>query len=67
MSSDLHETTPPSPREVRTVFAGLMLALALASLDQNIVGVALPQIVSELGGLHHLSWVVRYAHQFRMQ
>jgi hypothetical protein len=35
-----------------------MLALALASLDQNIVGVALPQIVSELGGLHHLSWVV---------
>jgi len=40
------------------VFAGLMLALALAALDQNIVGVALPQIVSELGGLHHLSWVV---------
>ena len=40
------------------MFAGLMLALALASLDQNIVGVALPQIVSELGGLHHLSWVV---------
>ena len=40
------------------MFAGLMLALALAALDQNIVGVALPQIVSELGGLHHLSWVV---------
>ena len=57
MSSELHET-PPTPREVRTVFAGLMLALALASLDQNIVAVALPQIVSELGGLHHLSWVV---------
>jgi len=35
-----------------------MLALMLASLDQNIVGVALPQIVSELGGLSHLSWVV---------
>jgi len=49
---------PASPREVRTVFAGLMLALMLASLDQNIVGVALPQIVSELGGLSHLSWVV---------
>ena len=58
MSSELHETTPPTTREVRIVFAGLMLALALASLDQNIVGVALPQIVSELGGLHHLSWVV---------
>jgi EmrB/QacA subfamily drug resistance transporter len=58
MSSELHATTPPTTREVRIVFAGLMLALALAALDQNIVGVALPQIVSELGGLHHLSWVV---------
>ena len=58
MSDDYHEPLPASPREVRTVFAGLMLALALASLDQNIVGVALPQIVSDLGGLSHLSWVV---------
>ena len=38
--------------------SGLMLALMLASLDQNIVGVALPRIVSDLGGLSHLSWVV---------
>jgi EmrB/QacA subfamily drug resistance transporter len=54
-----HHTTPPaSPREVRTVVAGLMMALMLASLDQNIVGVALPRIVSDLGGLSHLSWVV---------
>jgi EmrB/QacA subfamily drug resistance transporter len=58
MSAELHETTPPTTREVRIVFAGLMLALALAALDQNIVGVALPRIVSELGGLHQLSWVV---------
>ena len=35
-----------------------MLALALASLDGNIVGPALPKIVSDLGGLAHLSWVV---------
>ena len=49
---------PITPREVRTVFAGLMLALALAALDQNIVGTALPRIVSDLGGLSHLSWVV---------
>lgn len=40
------------------VFAGLMLALTLAALDQNIVGTALPLIVGELGGLTHLSWVV---------
>jgi EmrB/QacA subfamily drug resistance transporter len=35
-----------------------MLALVLAALDQNIVATALPRIVSELGGLAHLSWVV---------
>src|SRR5271156_2125930 len=57
-------TTPPglqatvSRRELYTVFAGLMLALTLASLDQNIVNTALPRIVSDLGGLAHLSWVV---------
>src|SRR5512142_2075272 len=58
MSSEHQESIPPTPREVKTVFAGLMMALALASLDQNIVGVALPRIVSDLGGLNHLSWVV---------
>ncbi|MFJ4470822.1 DHA2 family efflux MFS transporter permease subunit [Streptomyces sp. NPDC089424] len=36
----------------------LLLGLLLASLDQTIVATALPTIVSELGGLSHLSWVV---------
>jgi EmrB/QacA subfamily drug resistance transporter len=49
---------PASRREIYTVFAGLMLALTLAALDQNIVSTALPRIVSDLGGLAHLSWVV---------
>lgn len=40
------------------VLAGLMLALVLAALDQNIVATALPRIVSDLGGLARLSWVV---------
>jgi EmrB/QacA subfamily drug resistance transporter len=44
--------------ERRLVFGGLMLALVLAALDQNIVATALPRIVSDLGGLAHLSWVV---------
>ena len=51
-------SAPVSRRELVTVFAGLMLAMALASLDQNIVNTALPRIVSDLGGLAHLSWVV---------
>lgn len=53
------ETAPGISRgEFRIALAGLMLALTLAALDQNIVGTALPQIVSDLGGLAHLSWVV---------
>jgi MFS family permease len=57
-------TTPPpsrpsiDAREFRLVFGGLMLSLVLAALDQNIVATALPRIVSDLGGLAHLSWVV---------
>src|SRR5215472_161547 len=50
--------TGVTQREFRTVMAGLLLVLSLASLDQNIVATALPGIVSELGGLAHLSWVV---------
>jgi EmrB/QacA subfamily drug resistance transporter len=49
---------PASPAEVRRIFLGIMIALTLASLDGNIVGPALPRIVSDLGGLSHLSWVV---------
>ncbi|NGO13090.1 MFS transporter [Streptomyces sp. HC44] len=36
----------------------LLLGMLLAALDQTIVSTALPTIVSELGGLDHLSWVV---------
>jgi EmrB/QacA subfamily drug resistance transporter len=53
-----YDPEPASAREVRRAIAGIMLALALASLDGNIVGPALPRIVSDLGGLAHLSWVV---------
>ena len=52
------ERKPATQRELRVVLAGLMLALTLAALDQNIVATALPRIVSDLGGLAHLSWVV---------
>jgi EmrB/QacA subfamily drug resistance transporter len=47
-----------SRRAFRTVLAGLLMILALAALDQNIVATALPRIVGDLGGLSHLSWVV---------
>lgn len=47
-----------SRRELRMVLAGLMMALTLAALDQNIVATALPRITGDLGGFQHLSWVV---------
>jgi EmrB/QacA subfamily drug resistance transporter len=37
--------------------AGLMLALFLVSLDQTVVGTALPKIVAELNGFEHYAWV----------
>jgi len=36
---------------------GVMLALLLASLDQTIVGTAMPRIVGELKGLDYYAWV----------
>lgn len=49
--------SPIGEVRVRAVFAGLMLAMLLASLDQTIVATALPTIVGDLGGLEHISWV----------
>jgi EmrB/QacA subfamily drug resistance transporter len=49
----------PLPHQRRTViFSGLLLVMLLAALDQTIVSTALPTIVSELGGLERISWVV---------
>lgn len=49
---------PLSPRRVRLVFLGLMLALLLAALEQMIVATALPKIVGELQGLDRMSWAI---------
>ncbi|MFF8937441.1 DHA2 family efflux MFS transporter permease subunit [Streptomyces paradoxus] len=52
-----------APREqvsgnVLVSIGALLLGMLLAALDQTIVSTALPTIVSDLGGLDHLSWVV---------
>jgi EmrB/QacA subfamily drug resistance transporter len=52
------ERAMPKGRELYVILGALMLALLLAALDQTIVSTALPTIVSDLGGLNHLSWVV---------
>jgi EmrB/QacA subfamily drug resistance transporter len=45
-------------QQIVVVMIGLMTGVLLAALDQSIVGTALPRIVSDLGGLDQLSWVV---------
>ncbi|MEU7042636.1 MFS transporter [Streptomyces varsoviensis] len=45
-------------RTVLIAIGALLLGMLLAALDQTIVSTALPTIVSDLGGLDHISWVV---------
>jgi hypothetical protein len=59
MSAATASAVVPAPVErsrVRVIFAGLMLVLPLAALDQTIVATALPTIVGDLGGLDRLAW-----------
>lgn len=53
-----HERPRLTQRQILALMAGLMTGMLLAALDQTIVGVALPTIVGELGGIEHYSWVV---------
>ncbi|GAA2581533.1 MFS transporter [Streptomyces roseoviolaceus] len=67
MAGDVHDTTPSPaetlapeqvPGNVLVSIGALLLGMLLAALDQTIVSTALPTIVSDLGGMDHLSWVV---------
>ena len=68
MNQQVAEQAPPlgnpdeshflSHKQIMGVMFGIMSGMFLAALDQSIVGVALPRITSDLGGLEHLAWVV---------
>ncbi len=47
-----------TPRTVWLIFGALMASMFLSSLDQSIVGTAMPTIVGELDGVAHQGWVV---------
>ncbi|HEY7034160.1 MAG TPA: MDR family MFS transporter [Thermomicrobiales bacterium] len=44
-------------RQLTIALTGVMLGLLLSSLDQTIVGTAMPRIIADLGGLDHYAWV----------
>jgi len=45
-------------RSIRLLFAGLIVTMLLASLDQTIFSTALPTIVGELHGVDEMLWVI---------
>ncbi|GBR28935.1 multidrug ABC transporter [Komagataeibacter oboediens DSM 11826] len=55
-SLDPASTYTPATRLL--VFTGLIMTMVMGALDQSIVSTALPTIVTDLGGLAHMSWVV---------
>jgi EmrB/QacA subfamily drug resistance transporter len=44
-------------RQVIVTLVGVLLAIFLGSLDQTIVGTAMPHIIADLGGFAHYTWV----------
>lgn len=44
-------------RQIVITFIGVLLAMFLGSLDQTIVGTAMPRIITDLGGFAHYTWV----------
>ena len=48
---------PLGKRRTLIVFAGLMLGMLVAALNQTIVATAAPVVVADLGGFEHYSWL----------
>lgn len=51
-------TQTAEKRSLVLVFAGLMLAMLMSSLNQTVFGTALPTIVGELHGVDQMLWVI---------
>lgn len=56
-TADASSDGAPKKKAILLVFAGLMVTMLLASLDQTIFSTALPTIVGELHGVEHMLWV----------
>ena len=56
MSANTAATQSQQPANVKLVMGAVMATFLLASLGQTIITTALPIIVSDLGGIEHISW-----------
>lgn len=50
--------SPAATTNVTLLFAGLLVTMLLASLNQTVLSTALPTIVGELDGVNNMTWVV---------
>ncbi|UUT35997.1 MDR family MFS transporter [Microbacterium elymi] len=57
-TADTAAVEPHHTRNILLVFAGLMVTMLLASLDQTIFSTALPTIVGDLHGVDQMTWVI---------
>lgn len=57
-SSTTKPETKLPHKSVMIIFAGLLLAMFLSSLDQTIISTALPTIAGDLGGVDHIAWII---------
>jgi len=56
--AEAYDGPPPLPRrQVVVTMAGVMLSVFLASLDQTVVGTAMPRIIADLQGFDRYVWV----------
>src|SRR5712692_66111 len=51
------DTSRFTRREILLTMAGVLLVMLLASLDQTIVGTAMPHIIADLQGFDRYTWV----------
>ena len=51
------DSSPLSPAEIRSIVAGVVLAVFLGALDQTIVATAMPTIARELSDFNNVSWI----------
>jgi EmrB/QacA subfamily drug resistance transporter len=58
VSQDHVDSEQLGRRRFWTIFGAVLVCMLLASLDQTIVGTALPSIAAQLGGMAQLTWVV---------
>lgn len=57
VSSSVESVAPYSRREVLLTMLAVLLVMLLGSLDQNIVGTAMPHIIGEFHGVDRYTWV----------